>query len=88
MKKTRVEKYIEIVEVIFTGRTTRRTRTWNVVNTRFQTVVGQIKWWGAWRKYCFFTEPNMLYDSDCLRMIADYSEKLTKSHYENKKNKT
>lgn len=84
MKKNRVEKYIEIVEVVNVGRTMRRTKTWNVVNVRVQQIVGQIKWWGAWRKYVFFPYPDTLYDHDCLRLIAAFGENLTKEHYANK----
>ena len=39
--------------------------------------LGGIKWWGGWRKYCFFPEQATIFEKDCLRDIADFCEAQT-----------
>lgn len=57
-----------------------KTQIWNVV-LKYQSVVGgQVRWWGAWRKYAFFPNPNTLYEQDCLRDIARFIEQLSHEH--------
>lgn len=31
--------------------------------------LGQIKWYGAWRRYCFYPDESTLFDSSCLAEI-------------------
>lgn len=75
MAVNRVEKYIEFQEKA----PNKKTRRWWVVNYRTQVIVGEVKWHGAWRKYCFFPEPNTLYDWDCLEMIGKFMENSTEN---------
>lgn len=35
-------------------------------------MLGEIKWFSAWRKYCFFPEAATVFDRDCLEMIGNY----------------
>lgn len=42
--------------------------------------VGQIRWWGRWRKYVFVPFTDMFFDHDCLREIADECERMTSVH--------
>ena len=42
------------------------------------TVVGRVKWHGAWRRYGFFPEPNTVWDHECLRTVALFCEEKTK----------
>jgi hypothetical protein len=39
--------------------------------------LGEVKFHGAWRKYCFFPFENTLFDHACLRAIADFCEQKT-----------
>ena len=32
-----------------------KTDSWVVSNTQNKSVIGIVKWYGAWRKYCFFS---------------------------------
>lgn len=38
--------------------------------------LGTIKWHGAWRKYCFFTNDNTIFDVKCMNEITDFIIKL------------
>lgn len=71
MSEKSVEKYIEIVS---DGQSpSGLTKRWKVLNKREGAKVGVIKWYGGFRKYCFFPEDDtLLYDADCLRMISNY----------------
>jgi hypothetical protein len=50
----------------------RKTDTWMVVRTAGGSALGEVRFYGAWRKYCFFPYPNSLYDPDCLKTIAEF----------------
>lgn len=83
---TRVEKYIKIVPK---GKSPSGvTNRWVVQNVRTNDLVGWIQWHGAWRRYCFFDAEASLYDSDCLRLIADFLDKAMLEHKANKSNGT
>lgn len=72
-----IEKYIEFRDISDRKKLTKR---WAIVNIKTQVITGQISWHGAWRKYCFFPEANMLFDPDCLHMIANFVELATTNH--------
>lgn len=61
-----------------------KTKIWNVVLKDQSLIGGQIRWWGAWRKYAFFPKENTLYEEDCLRTIALFCEERTHEHRENR----
>lgn len=70
-KVTQAEKWIRFEEIESPSPKTKR---WAVRNTRTGELCGEIRWWGAWWKYVFFPPPDHLFDTDCLRMIADFME--------------
>lgn len=79
---SRVEKYIEIRDA---GESkTGLTRVWRVGNRRTGADVGTIKWYGGFRGYCFY--PNIedvawvLFDADCLRLVADFLDVRNRAH--------
>jgi hypothetical protein len=41
-------------------------------------VIGQIRWFAAWRKYCFYPFAETVWEENCLRQIADFIEGETK----------
>ena len=53
-----------------------KTSVWNVVAKgeakKGGIVLGQIKWFGRWRKYSFFPFCDTIYESDCLQNITDF----------------
>lgn len=52
------------------------TKVWNV-QTKDGGVLGSIRWFGAWRKYCFYPSAGTIFDKSCLRDIADFCESQT-----------
>lgn len=54
-----------------------KTMIWAVLATKDNTKLGEIRWFGRWRKYTFQPAPDTVYEEDCLRDIADFCEKMT-----------
>lgn len=66
-------KWINFVEQPQTG----KTQIFNVVpKDQPNSVIGYIKWYGAWRKYCFFTNANCIFETQCLGDIVSFINKL------------
>ena len=40
--------------------------------------LGEIKWFGAWRQYCFYPEGNTIFDRKCLTYINNFLEEINK----------
>ena len=56
-----------------------KTRLFSVFSTSNRSLLGYIKWYVNWRKYCFFPL-NSLFDDNCLREIADFCKEATTVH--------
>lgn len=37
-------------------------------------LLGQVKWYGPWRKYCFFPNGATIFDKNCLTEIINFIE--------------
>lgn len=48
-----------------------KTRRWQVVSTS-GTPLGWVKFYGAWRCYCFFPDDDTVFNSDCLADIQTF----------------
>lgn len=77
------DKYIKIEEVGVSP--TGKTKVWLVVNEKKNFAVGYIKWYGGFRKYCFFPVNGTLYDSDCMQKIAEFLQDVNKKTYARQK---
>lgn len=75
MAKNCVHEYLSITEIPRSGKTNLYE-----VSSRGQKV-GVIKWYGGWRKYIYYTEPDTYYDSDGMRMISEFMFALNKAYY-------
>jgi hypothetical protein len=53
------------------------TRIFWVISRHSEAHLGDVRWFGAWRKYCFYPCSNTVYDLTCLREIADFCERST-----------
>ena len=53
---------------------THKTQYINVTTRRGEPFeeIGHIKWYPAWRKYCFFPDSETLYEAKCLSDIESY----------------
>jgi hypothetical protein len=54
-----------------------KTSRWVIVNNESEECIGEIKWYSAWRRYCFFTNDGMIFDQSCLRDIIDFIQQLS-----------
>lgn len=72
-----------------------KTKVWSVKAKDGNMFLGEIRWYGPWRRYCFVIdklsfedlgEPikKLVYEWVCMRSIADFCEKMTKEQREKK----
>lgn len=52
----------------------RKTGIWQVRSRRSGVVLGRIKWYGAWRQFCFFPESATVFNRGCLDDINEFIE--------------
>ena len=76
----RLEKYIGIRE---DEKYQGKTRRWWVYSKSDGDLVGQVKWYGGWRKYVYYDlcEAGAFMDWDFMRMVASFCEEQTLVHY-------
>jgi len=78
-----MSKWIDIVPAL----PNKKTNVWHV-NSKDSTRwfnLGVIKWFGRWRKYCFFPSLDTVFEEDCLRDISEFIERATKEHKQKNK---
>jgi len=78
-------KWIEFVPTMQDPK--KKTKLWFVDIKDTVECLGKIKWFSRWRKYCFFPFPDTVYEKDCLRDIAEFTENETKKHKQKKNTK-
>jgi hypothetical protein len=66
-------QYIAFIKTGDTGKTTK----WSCRNKRYDAELGEIKWFGGWRQYCFFPTCQAVYSAGCLKDIADFIKALS-----------
>lgn len=54
-----------------------KTSIYVVANSVTATILGYISWWGAWRKYVFKPNEEMVFDSNCLNEIESFLDEAT-----------
>lgn len=65
-------EYLIFVEVETSG----KTRKWNCHNKKSGTILGEVKWNGSWRQYCYFSIIQAVYSQGCLNDITDFIRQL------------
>ena len=50
----------------------RKTPIYHIISKHSKDEIGLIKWYGAWRKYCFFPNSNTIWDNKCLNEILNF----------------
>lgn len=68
-------KYIKIEESIV-QQPGAKTKKYSIINKDYGGIIGVIKWYGPWRKYSFFPAPNCIFETQCLKDITSFIEKL------------
>ncbi len=53
---------------------TGNTFVWDVVNSTSMVDLGQIKWHGPWRRYCFYPYAPTIWAQNCLLEIVAFIE--------------
>ena len=54
-----------------------KTKQFAIKNKASGIVLGYVKWYAPWRRYCFFTENTyFIFDANCLADIKDFLDKL------------
>lgn len=56
--------------------TDRKTMIWEVTSRSSSAVLGEIKWFGRWRQYCFWPFSNTVFNVGCLEDIQHFIEQL------------
>jgi len=55
-------KYVEFDKIGDSG----KTEIWNIISKSSGFILGQIKWYGAWRQYCFWPSPHAVFNIGCM----------------------
>ena len=58
----------------------RKTSRWIICAYDGEIELGEVKWLGKWRCYCYFPLNDTLYERQCLRDIASFCESRTTEH--------
>lgn len=75
--------YIEFV--FLTMSASGKTKIYEIQTVDSRHILGYIKWFGAWRKYCFYPEQHTVFEQDCLKVISTFLIEKTKEQYKKKK---
>jgi hypothetical protein len=66
--------YIAFSEMHVPG---RKTTVTDVLSKRTGRLLGQIKWYGPWRQYCYFPSVHILLNKGCMQdVIANIDQKM------------
>ena len=53
-----------------------KTSVWHCQNRGNDGLLGVVKWYGPWRQYCFFPEPDTVFNVTCHEDINDFMSQL------------
>ena len=68
------------------GLSTGKTKVWNVyAKGGGNVLLGQVEWFGRWRKYAFHAALCTVFEADCLRDIAMFCEEQSKLFWSEKR---
>lgn len=67
-------KWIKFVEI--GAKPGMKTKIFEVVTKDYLCTIGEIKWYGGFRRYSFFPKPDTVYENSCLRDIITFIDKL------------
>lgn len=53
-----------------------KTFVWFCYSKSSNDLLGEVKWYGPWRQYCFFPEPNTVFNVTCFDHINNFIGQL------------
>jgi len=56
---------------------TGKTKVWKVRSSG-DDFLGEVRWFGRWRRYAFHPDPFTIFEQECLREIADFCEQRSR----------
>ena len=56
--------------------TSRKTAIYSCLSNSDNTVLGTVKWFSRWRQFCFFPEPQTIFNRSCTADIIDFIDQL------------
>ena len=62
----------------------RKTDIYCIATIGTNYIIGEIRWWGAWRKYCFFPNEDTVYDNKCMLQIMNFMNEVNLARYKDK----
>jgi len=65
-------KYLRFIDV----EARQKTKIIAVVNIHHDEQIGEIKWFGKWRQYCFYPNGNTIWNVNCLNDVNSVITKL------------
>lgn len=67
--------YYKFIEIILTEKKPK-TNVYEVYNLKSGGSLGTIRWYGAWRQYCFYPDTNCIFSVGCLQDIINFINKV------------
>ncbi|GAG50243.1 unnamed protein product, partial [marine sediment metagenome] len=61
-------RYIEFSKIGDTG----KTEIWDVLSKSSGYILGEIRWYGPWRQYCFSPVANSVFNNTCMSDIQNF----------------
>lgn len=58
----------------------KKTRIVTVRNRRSLAPLGELRWHGPWRQYCFFPQGDTIFNPGCMERIAGEALSMTHAH--------
>ena len=67
-------KYFYIEEIEHLAKP--KTKVYHIFSESSDELIGTIKWFANWRQYCFYPEPNTIWNRGCLIDINSFLKEL------------
>lgn len=59
---------------------------WEIWSDSQNVIIGQVRWYSHWRKYCFFPSQDTVWEEICLGEISDFIKRRTTERRQGKVN--
>jgi hypothetical protein len=71
-----VTTYYKFIKFVMVERKPK-TNVYECYNTRHGALLGVVKWYGPWRRYCFWPQPNCIFSAECMDDVAQFINNRT-----------